>query len=55
MRTLYPRWHDFRRVRAALDPNGMFLNDYLRALFDVDAPVLPDAPIKLESRTSHNA
>src|SRR5579863_4153465 len=31
---LYPRWHDFRRIRAALDPNGMFLNDYLRALFD---------------------
>jgi FAD/FMN-containing dehydrogenase len=36
---LYPRWHDFRRIRAALDPNGVFLNDYLRALFDADAPV----------------
>lgn len=36
---LYPRWHDFRHVRATLDPNGMFLNDYLRALFDADAPV----------------
>jgi FAD-linked oxidoreductase len=33
---LYPHWHDFRRVRAELDPQGMFLNDYLRELFDVD-------------------
>jgi len=40
--SLYPRWHDFRRVRAALDPNGMFLNDYLRKLFDADTPVTPD-------------
>lgn len=31
---LYPRWHDFRRIRAALDPQGIFLNDYLRCLFD---------------------
>ncbi|HEV2583711.1 MAG TPA: D-arabinono-1,4-lactone oxidase, partial [Ktedonobacteraceae bacterium] len=36
---LYPHWHDFLRVRASLDPQGMFLNDYLRALFDVDGPV----------------
>jgi len=34
---LYPRWHDFRRLRAELDPRGIFLNDYLRALFDADA------------------
>ncbi len=34
--TLYPRWQDFRRIRAMLDPRGMFLNDYLRSLFDVD-------------------
>ncbi len=33
--TLYPRWNDFRRVRAELDPDGMFLNSYLRNLFDV--------------------
>ncbi len=37
---LYPRWHDFRRVRAALDPQGIFLNDYLRTLFDAGAPVM---------------
>jgi FAD-linked oxidoreductase len=28
----YPRWDDFRRVRAALDSQGVFLNDYLRGL-----------------------
>jgi FAD/FMN-containing dehydrogenase len=39
---LYPHWHDFRRIRAALDPQGLFLNDYLRQLFAVDAPVPPD-------------
>ncbi len=33
---LYPRWHDFRRLRAELDPRGVFLNSYLRALFDAD-------------------
>jgi hypothetical protein len=36
---LYPRWHDFRRVRTELDPQGMFLNDYLRKLLDADSPV----------------
>lgn len=30
---LYPRWHDFRRIRATLDPQGTFLNSYLRELF----------------------
>jgi len=40
---LYPRWHDFRRIRATLDPQGLFLNDYLRRLFDADAPVPSDA------------
>ncbi|HEX9036283.1 MAG TPA: D-arabinono-1,4-lactone oxidase [Ktedonobacterales bacterium] len=32
----YPRWSDFQRVRAELDPQGVFLNDYLRRLFGVD-------------------
>ncbi|MEO7000579.1 MAG: D-arabinono-1,4-lactone oxidase [Ktedonobacterales bacterium] len=36
---LYPHWDDFRRVRAALDPQGVFLNDYLRHLFDADGPI----------------
>lgn len=39
---LYPRWHDFRRIRAALDPQGLFLNDYLRQLLDADGPVPTD-------------
>ncbi|HEX8036570.1 MAG TPA: D-arabinono-1,4-lactone oxidase, partial [Ktedonobacterales bacterium] len=39
---LYPRWHHFRRVRAELDPEGVFLNDYLRQLFDADTPVTSD-------------
>ncbi|MGZ3639716.1 MAG: D-arabinono-1,4-lactone oxidase [Ktedonobacterales bacterium] len=39
---LYPRWHDFHRVRAELDPAGVFLNDYLRQLFDADAAVTSD-------------
>jgi len=35
---LYPRWHDFQRIRATLDPQGMFLNGYLHTLFGVDTP-----------------
>jgi len=35
----YPRWDDFRRVRAALDPGGLFLNDYLRRLLDADGAI----------------
>jgi FAD-linked oxidoreductase len=42
---LYPRWHDFRLVRAQLDPQGMFLNDYLRSLFDADTPVSSETGI----------
>jgi FAD/FMN-containing dehydrogenase len=34
---LYPHWQDFRRVRAMLDPAGLFLNSYLRAIFDTDS------------------
>ena len=47
---LYPHWHDFRRVRASLDPNGVFLNDYLRALFDADGPVAPGATGEKEAQ-----
>lgn len=32
----YPRWNDFQRVRAQLDPQGVFLNDYLRRLLGVE-------------------
>lgn len=30
---LYPRWDDFLKVRAELDPEGRMLNPYLRGLF----------------------
>ncbi|QBD80166.1 FAD-binding protein [Ktedonosporobacter rubrisoli] len=39
---LYPRWHDFRRMRAQLDPEGIFLNAYLRELFAADLPIPSD-------------
>ncbi|GHO57489.1 D-arabinono-1,4-lactone oxidase [Ktedonobacter robiniae] len=29
---LYPRWQDFQRIRTNLDPNGIFLNSYLKQL-----------------------
>ncbi len=30
---LYPHWDDFAEVRRSYDPQGRFLNDYLRSLF----------------------
>ncbi len=30
LRQRYPRWQDFMRVRAEMDPNGIFLTDYWR-------------------------
>jgi hypothetical protein len=32
-RRLYPKWDDFSKVRRELDPEGRFLNPYLRKLF----------------------
>ncbi len=40
--TLYPRWPDFQRVRAELDPQGVFLNGYLHSLFGVDEAAIND-------------
>ncbi|MCZ4151713.1 hypothetical protein BZG21_45865 [Escherichia coli] len=31
---LYPKFSDFTRVRQAADPEGRFLNPYLRSLLD---------------------
>jgi FAD/FMN-containing dehydrogenase len=31
--SLYPHWHDFVQLRRSLDPEGRFLNEYLRGLF----------------------
>lgn len=33
LRALYPRFDEFRALRARLDPHGRFLNDHLRRLF----------------------
>jgi FAD/FMN-containing dehydrogenase len=33
LRGLYPRWEDFHALRRELDPEGRFLNDYLKVLF----------------------
>jgi FAD-linked oxidoreductase len=35
--TLYPRWEDFRRIRRSLDPDGLFLNDYLQSIFEPES------------------
>ena len=32
-------WDRFLAVREAVDPDGVFLNDYLRAWFELDAAV----------------
>jgi FAD-linked oxidoreductase len=49
---LYPRWNDFRRVRAELDPQGVFLNDYLRELFEA---AIPAGPADARAATSNSA
>ncbi len=33
LRELYPQWDDFQTVRTRIDPQGRFLNPYLRRLF----------------------
>lgn len=39
LRALYPQWDHFIDLRAQLDPDGCFLNDYLRSHIDVIASV----------------
>jgi L-gulono-1,4-lactone dehydrogenase len=42
LRERYPQWDRFQAVRARLDPNGVFANDYTRrVLGPVGAPVHP--------------
>ncbi len=33
--TRYPEWNTFLEIREAMDPDGVFINDYLRDLFGV--------------------
>lgn len=35
LQAAYPRLDDFLHVREKLDPNGMFLNEYVRGLFQL--------------------
>ncbi len=51
--TLYPHWQDFRRIRATLDPHGMFLNAYLRTLFGVTQPEASPTTITNTSTERH--
>ncbi|WP_169725032.1 D-arabinono-1,4-lactone oxidase [Algoriphagus terrigena] len=34
IRGLYPRWDDFMQLRREFDPDGIFLNDYLKQILD---------------------
>ncbi|MFS1514152.1 D-arabinono-1,4-lactone oxidase [Chengkuizengella sp. SCS-71B] len=34
LQKLYPKWNDFQKLRGQMDPEGLFLNDYLEGLFD---------------------
>ncbi|GAB3811795.1 D-arabinono-1,4-lactone oxidase [Tessaracoccus terricola] len=38
LRPMYPEWDRFGELRRELDPEGVFLGDYLRELLDPDAP-----------------
>lgn len=35
LKKLYPKWDDFQKIRNQMDPEGIFLNDYLEQLFDI--------------------
>lgn len=34
LQPLYPEWTRFRKIRQTLDPNGVFLNPYLKDLLE---------------------
>ncbi len=38
LRPLYPRWDRFQELRRRADPEGVFLNDYLRGVFGEESP-----------------
>ena len=33
---LYPEWETFLKVRSEFDPNGVFVNDYVRRIFGLN-------------------
>ncbi|MDP5277024.1 D-arabinono-1,4-lactone oxidase [Chengkuizengella axinellae] len=36
LRKLYPKWDDFGEMRKQMDPYGIFLNEYLEKIFDIN-------------------
>lgn len=34
LKKLYPKWNDFIELRRKIDPNGKFLNSYLKGIFE---------------------
>ena len=42
IRRMRQGWHDFRRIRATLDPHCVFLNGYLSELLDANGPMPSD-------------
>ena len=34
LRDMYPRWEEFQAIRRSVDPGGIFMNDYLRRVFE---------------------
>lgn len=39
MQHLYPKFGDFCELRKKLDPDGLFMNDYLRRVLEADSDV----------------
>ena len=35
LRELYPKWEEFMKLRREFDPEGIFLNDYLKQILDI--------------------
>lgn len=35
LRDLYPKWQDFMELRREFDPDGIFVNEYLRKILDI--------------------
>ena len=34
LQSRYPKWHDFHKLRKELDPDGVFMNDHLKEIFE---------------------
>jgi len=49
---LYPHWHDFKRMRDAMDPAGVFANDFVRRTLGLPPAAPSDAPAAAAAHTS---